>query len=208
MGGATTCVTHSATDDFNHEKLDSQSPQSSVSLFPYPSTMLSALPLKEGSLLIVDKNRWAFEDGLTSVLQGKRWKKGRRNYIVLLSYGKKKFPLLLTVVQLTQIGCGNVQTVRNDYCVMMFIIIFICVNIYLQSIIPRVRVSFLFTRCLHAHRHFLFASSLSVLFIIKVALPSINPSAWPILPHYECNLQTQRCSSLYQGRGTKASLSL
>lgn len=32
--------------------------------------------------------------------------------------------------------CEKAANVRNDYCVMMFIIIFIRVNIYLQSIIP------------------------------------------------------------------------
>lgn len=78
MGGATTtCVTHSETDDFNHEKLDSV-PQSSCSLFSYLSVMLSALPLMEtrakGYLLIVEKNLGAFEDRLPSFLQGKRGK--------------------------------------------------------------------------------------------------------------------------------------
>lgn len=62
---------------------------------------------------------------------------------------------------------------------MMFIIIFIHVNIYLQSIIPRVCVSFLFTQCLHAHRHFLFAFSLSVVYYkgcLHASYKSISPA--------------------------------
>jgi len=39
------------------------------------------------------------------------------------------FHLLLTVVQMTPIGVKKKNIVRSDYCVMMFIIIFICVNI-------------------------------------------------------------------------------